>query len=421
MTRWQSYRASLPTQADWIVVALAASVPWSTSITGILIALWLVAILPTLTPEDYRRAYWRPAGVTILALIALAALGMLWADVSWPERFDGFDSYLRLLCIPLLFAQFSRSEHAGRVMIGFSISCAVLLALSWLSFFGLPLPPPLKPDGIPVKDYIAQSAVLTVALLFFVRLGVDAWAAGRRTVAIALVVLTALCVINIFYIATSRTALVVTTLLLVVFGFRQFGWRGAAAMAAAFVILIAAAWPTADFLRTRVVGFVHEVQSFTPDGEATPAGERLEFWRKSVSFIAAAPILGHGTGSIRAQFQKAAEGQTGMAATVAANPHNQMFAVGIQIGFVGIAILIAMWLSHLALFGSRSIAGWMGLAIVLQNIAGSMFNSHLFDFTQGWLYVIGVGVAGGAVIKEANIAGRNSAPIRSHSAVPAPE
>lgn len=400
MTLWQSYRASLPAQADWLVVALAASLPWSTSLTGILLALWLIAVLPTLAPADFREAYWRPAGATILALVALAALGMLWADISWPERFDGFDSYLRLLCIPLLFAQFSRSEHAGRVMIGFSVSCTVLLTLSWLSFFGLALPPPFKPGGIPVKDYIAQSAVLTVALLFFVRLAVDTWGAGRRALALALVLLAALCVINIFYIATSRTALVVTTLLLIIFGFRQFGWRGAAAMAAAFVILVAAAWPTADFLRTRVTGFFQEVQSFSPEGRATPAGERLEFWRKSVSFIAAAPILGHGTGSIRSQFQKAAEGQSGMAATVAANPHNQMFAVGIQIGAVGIALLIAMWLSHLALFGSRSIAGWMGLAIVLQNIAGSMFNSHLFDFTQGWLYVIGVGVAGGAVLRD---------------------
>lgn len=405
MTLWRSYRASLPVQADWLVALLAASLPWSTSLTAIFAVLWLIAILPTLGPEDFRRAFLRPAGVTILALVGLAALGMLWADVSWAERFDGFDSYLRLLCIPLLLAQFSRSEHAGRVMIGFAVSCTVLLAVSWLSFFGLVLPPPFKPNGIPVKDYIAQSAVLTVALLFFVRLGVDAWGNGRRTLALALALLAALCLINIFYIATSRTALVVTTLLLVVFGFRQFGWRGAAAMAVAFVILIAAAWPTADFLRQRVVGFVQEVQSFTPEGRATPAGERLEFWRKSVSFIAAAPILGHGTGSIRNQFQKAAEGQSGMAATVAANPHNQLFAVGIQIGLVGIALLIAMWLSHVALFGSHSIAGWMGLAIVLQNIAGSMFNSHLFDFTHGWLYVIGAGVAGGAVIREARRAG----------------
>jgi hypothetical protein len=30
-----------------------------------------------------------------------------------------------------------------------------------------------------------------------------------------------------------------------------------------------------------------------------------------------------------------------------------------------------------------------------------MFNSHLFDFTQGWTYVFGVGVAGGMVLRRA--------------------
>jgi O-antigen ligase len=29
----------------------------------------------------------------------------------------------------------------------------------------------------------------------------------------------------------------------------------------------------------------------------------------------------------------------------------------------------------------------------------STVNSHLFDFSQGWLYVFGVGVAGGTVLK----------------------
>jgi len=37
------------------------------------------------------------------------------------------------------------------------------------------------------------------------------------------------------------------------------------------------------------------------------------------------------------------------------------------------------------------------LIVVLQNIISSCFNSHLFDFTQGWLYVFAVGVLGGMV------------------------
>jgi hypothetical protein len=37
--------------------------------------------------------------------------------------------------------------------------------------------------------------------------------------------------------------------------------------------------------------------------------------------------------------------------------------------------------------------------VVLQNVVSSLFNSHLFDFHEGWMYVIGVGVAGGMVLR----------------------
>ena len=58
-----------------------------------------------------------------------------------------------------------------------------------------------------------------------------------------------------------------------------------------------------------------------------------------------------------------------------------------------------MWLAHLLLFRGSGFVEWIGLVIVVQNIVGSFFNSHLFDFLQGWVYVIGVGVAGGAALK----------------------
>jgi hypothetical protein len=28
-----------------------------------------------------------------------------------------------------------------------------------------------------------------------------------------------------------------------------------------------------------------------------------------------------------------------------------------------------------------------------------LFNSHLFDFHEGWMYVLGVGVAGGMILR----------------------
>src|SRR5204862_62727 len=36
---------------------------------------------------------------------------------------------------------------------------------------------------------------------------------------------------------------------------------------------------------------------------------------------------------------------------------------------------------------------------VLQNMFSSLFNSHLFDFHEGWMYVLGVGIAGGMVLR----------------------
>jgi O-antigen ligase len=132
------------------------------------------------------------------------------------------------------------------------------------------------------------------------------------------------------------------------------------------------------------------------------AGERLEFWKKSIGFIAEAPFIGHGTGTIREQFRRVATGETGISSLIAANPHNQTLAVAIQLGLVGVAMLFAMWIAHLLLFRGEELAAWIGLVVVVQNIIGSLFNSHLFDFTQGWGYVIGVGVAGGIALRNAS-------------------
>jgi len=39
--------------------------------------------------------------------------------------------------------------------------------------------------------------------------------------------------------------------------------------------------------------------------------------------------------------------------------------------------------------------------IVVQNVVSSLFNSHLFDFLHGWLYMFGLGVIGGMALHQA--------------------
>src|ERR1700681_3351019 len=112
-------RQKLNQFADWLAVAIAVSLPWSTSASGILIALWLVAFLPILDVAAVRRELATAAGGLPVLLWVLAAVGMLWADVTWSERFAGLGGFNRLLVIPLLLAQFRRSDRGAFVLYGF--------------------------------------------------------------------------------------------------------------------------------------------------------------------------------------------------------------------------------------------------------------------------------------------------------------
>jgi hypothetical protein len=121
-----------------------------------------------------------------------------------------------------------------------------------------------------------------------------------------------------------------------------------------------------------------------------------------LDFFAAAPVIGHGTGSTRGLFEQAAIGQKGARAEIVGNPHNQTLNVAVQWGVVGIVALYAMWLLHLLLFRGAGWVSWVGLLVVVQNVSTSLLNSHLFDFVEGWMYVLGVGVAGGMTLARAS-------------------
>jgi O-antigen ligase len=326
--------------------------------------------------------------------------------VSWFDCYYGFDSFHKLLAIPLLLVQFQQSPHGHRVLAGFIISASVLLVGSWVLALGQFPPLPNKTFGVVVKDRIAQGTIFTLCICFLLELATEALERGRRRHAIAGFTLAGGFFLNIMLVTVSRTALVTVPILLVMFASRHLRWRETviflAALAATGLIL----WTSSPGLRDRVTQIPTEIESFDVRAQDTSAGARVEFWKTALESMAEAPLWGHGTGSINAEFTRLAGRPSS-----ATNPHNQIFAVGIQLGLVGIALLIAMWCAHGWLFLAPGAAAWMGLAIVAENIIGSMFNSSLFDFTQGWIYVFGVGVAGAAVLRKRGWEAARGAPL----------
>jgi hypothetical protein len=400
-----SLRANLERWADWLAVAVVVSLPWSTSATIILIVIWLLALIPTLDVATLGRELRSAAGGLPVLLCFAAVVGMLWADVAWAARAAGVGGYYKLLIIPLLLAQFRRSDRGMAALVGFLASCTVLMIVSWVARISWDIEPgwglyiPGKLPGIPVKDYIAQSTgflicAFALGMFAFLRLRSREFRAASGLFLLALAF-----ILNIFYAAPGRTALVVIPLLVLIFGFREFGWRGTGAAILACAVLFSVAWVSSPFLRGRVLHSFYELRQYHDANISSSSALRVEFWRKSTKFIAEAPVIGHGTGTMPELFRRAAAGETGAAGVTSVNPHNQFFAVAIELGLCGMALLIAMWLAHLALFRGGGFIPWLGLVIVLQNIVSSLFNSHLFDFFHGWLYVFGVGIVGGMALR----------------------
>jgi hypothetical protein len=388
--------------ADWLAVAVAVALPWSTSISQILIVIWLLVLLPTLDVGLMRRTLQNPAASLPVLLWLLALAGMLWANVPWGERLAGFEGFLKLLVIPLLLAQFRRSARGLYVLYGFVASCTALLIASWglmVSWKLWSVYVPGKLPGLLVKDYIAQSTAFLICAFALLGLAVERWRAQQSKLAAGAVLLACLFAANIFYVAPGRTALVLLPLLLLVFGLWYSGWKGGLAACLAAVVIGAAAWAASPMLRARVMASISEVQAYQAGNAISSSAIRVELSKRSLAIIEAAPVLGHGTGSIPDQFRRAAAGE-GVSAIQGENPHNQIFAVAIQLGLVGVAILMTMWLWHLALFRGGGLVAWVGVVIVLQNLASAPFNAHLFDSFHGWLYVFLFGVAGGIALRE---------------------
>lgn len=397
LSSWHSVAARY-LYADLLAALTAATLPWSTSGFAILLGFWflaLVPLLPTLEVGAFLRLWLLPVCLAPVALVALAVVGTLWSDSPWPDRLHGLTPLVKLTVIPFLLYHFQRSQRGAWVFIAFVGSCALLMALSWIVL----LAPELKLTatqnaGVPVKNYIDQSQEFALCMVALLPFTLTLVRQRRRAAAAACAGLAFGFAANMAFVVSARASLVYVPVMLAVFAMMHLRRRESVLLFAGVVVAATAVWFTSPYLRGRIADIAVEYREYQQNVAAS-TGRRLEYWQKSLGFLAQAPLFGNGTGSTQALFVREAAGQTGLAAEITRNPHNQTLNVAIQWGLAGVVALYAMWLAHLLLFRGQGPANWIGLLVVVQNVASSLFNSHLFDFVEGWIYVLGVGVAGG--------------------------
>ena len=342
---------------------MAASLPWSTSATGIFLGLWLIALVPTLDSATVRRELGSAAGGLPVLLWMLAAIGMLWADVSWIERIRGYGRLSQVAddsapagAVPPL-----RSGEVGSAGVSRFGDRADDRVLGPRAHSRSHL---ARPTGsrVPVKDYILQSEIFAIVAFGLIGQATEFWRVQQRKLALVLGLVAMSFFANVAYVATGRTTLVAIAVLLLLFGLRQFGWKGALGLVdgrrdggrvlGVLAVSASARAPAVEQIRTH------------GSGEISTIGLRLEYWKDSVAFIAEAPVLGQGTGTIPQLFGASRRHTAPYLRTV--NPHNQVLAVAIELGLPGAIVLIAMWIAHVGLFHQRTLNAWYGLIVVFR-------------------------------------------------------
>ena len=431
-------RADLPrnlaTARHIAAIATAFALPLSTSAQAITVSIFAILALLTIDQARLNATMRTAAGWLPVALFALILVGVLWSVQPLGAAIRWIGPYSKLLLVPLLLATAFTPKQALQIGVGFLAACTILLALSWTSFIWPSGPWGwFKLPGVPVKDNAVQSGNFALCAFGLVLGAFQLWRNGNRRGTAAMSVLALLFFADVFLIYLSKTGAIMAAALLALLLLHVEGWKSRMVVAVPAVIVIAIALLASAPAQRRLAEISTDINAgsrsssvappvappavapstepttalpapapapaIVPDsgGETLSTGARLDFWSKAIGFVKQAPLFGHGTGSIKPLYQSLEATKPSPYGEATPDPHNQFLHVVLQVGLVGGALLLAMWLAHARLFTGRDLASVLGQAVVLQNVIGGLFNSHLSAVTQGMLYCLAVGLLGALV------------------------
>ncbi len=374
--------------ARWAAIGLGFSIPISVALDNVLLAVILAAFLAGGAYRDK----WQAIRGNRAALGALALFGVLLAGVLYGERYPGdaaayLGKYADLLFIPLFVFLFRDAAARTRALQALSVSLGVVLLLSYLIAAGVPVPGGLLVDDpanpVVFKKYLTHNILMAYYAFLFALLAMAARSRAWRAACAGVAVLAA---INVMLLVQGRTGQVVLVALALYLGYAWRRWRGTAYAAAATLAIIAALAVVPGPFQSRFA-FLPGQPVSSPSAQAAQESnrQRLEFYRVSLAIIRENPLTGVGTGG----FPKAyAENASRGAVTGTVNPHNEYLLIAVQVGAIGLAVMLYLFWTQwrLAPRLATPLEGHLARGLVLTIAIGSLFNSLLLDHTEGLLY-----------------------------------
>jgi len=377
--------------AVWAIVLIGFSLPISTALDNILLGIVLIAfLLAGHFRERLRLLPRNPAVIALVGLFILIAGATLYGDAPGATRHKYLSKYSDLMLVILLMPLFVHECTRRRTLMAFGAAMVVTLLLSLLVSMGL-LPPMQWLHGDPgnavvFKQNITHNLLMAFAAFLFATAAAGETVNWKRQ---ALYALAVLAFVDVLFLVHGRTGQVALLVLTIYFFARHFGWRGFVAGVLAASVAVIAAWYLSSIFRDHVVLTTAEYEHSKVESAADSAssvGLRMEWYRNTLRMIAQRPIFGAGTGGFPDAY---AAFVTDPAAQKPAHPHNQFLMTAAEMGIVGLAALLAVfiWLWRSAVRIPDLLRRELARGLVLTFVIGCLFNSLLIDHTEGLFFV----------------------------------
>ena len=387
------------------------SVPVSTALENIATtALLVVAILMVSVRKQIISTLKQPIVLSCVLLYALFVLGIFWSHAPNADIVRMLVKMRNYLFMPIFVAIFLFSPYRRAVILGFAIAVGLSLLLSvgtWLINY-----PILQGAHSGGEWTVFRSHTYHTSFILLLVAGLLSGLLAHKItgkLAMVSIVTIVLGAIDVLFITDSRTGVI---MFFIVFALVFLQWRIKQGILISLILVLCVPvvfWVSPN-VKERMLQAKENVTSFKDGGSVdTPVGVRMEFHRVSTLLIKESPILGHGTGSFAMSYKDYVTKNNGPknidgGILVSGNPHNDYMWIGVELGMVGVLVLIAIILS--LCYQSRRLPvpeRWIAVVLAGTYAIITLQNSFFTDNISGVGFILlASAVVGGNIFIDKN-------------------
>ena len=356
--------------------ALIISIPFLTSvsiiISGILLLLWLLSGQPQKLPTLLKN---NPVALYALLLFVFLLIGISYGNTPLKEAFSNWVKYRELLLLLILLTFLKDPFFQKWCSYAFIIGAIGTLFISYGMYVDI-FPRPLY--AATLKSIITHSIMVAFFAFFCAQKIIIS---NTKKLQIIWVLLLLLSMHNLYFVAMGRTGQFIGPALILLYCFQHLSKKCSFLVISIFSVLIILFINFSDvgFRITEGITNTLQYDSSNPETE-TSMGKRLTFWKSTTQLIEEKPLLGHGTGSFKMEFERI----TGKKNIGASNPHNEFLNITSQIGLPGLILFLGFLFYQYRC--QRLLSGenhWLAQGLLVSFIITCLFNTPILDHTEG--------------------------------------